>query len=406
MFKQVSFTLSFWVVAMAAQAADEPQWLKEARAREGKPIVAREFKSKDNWLKAKVPGKVVGVIEKVQGSYSIELDIGATDSVYCELYPDGVDIADTLRRMLDATLEQIEKVQGKIDIRTLDKIDAGALGHSPYLMPSWVYRVGDGDAKHLGGIKQFAMEKDGRAVYCAHTEIGYTKTFAAVANAFAETLETAEKPVPPYYREIGTMTLNGMTVGVTHATLVRDADGDTKAVITSAMLMPQANGVVHSQDVAHVEWMRPDASLINATYIIVGDGEIKSDLALKAADEQWSIDGTSSGKPVNTKLNAGALPGTWIGQARELRKLMAEEKPVGAEHNISLWLSDEITKLQDVKTKLVAQVDDKNFSAVSTIPGMTLNMTLDKASGMAVATSMQIFGQAVKQERVYSSGAF
>ena len=69
----IASALFFFALAAGAQ---EPKWLTDARAREAKTTSPREFKSKDNWFKAKVPAKVVGVIEKVDDSYSIEFDLG------------------------------------------------------------------------------------------------------------------------------------------------------------------------------------------------------------------------------------------------------------------------------------------------------------------------------------------
>jgi hypothetical protein len=311
-----------------------------------------------------------------------------------------------LRRTQEATLKIIESEQGKIDFRALDTIEGGAMGNSPYLMPAWVYRVGDGKEKRMGGLKQFALLKNGHGVYCALAEVGYSKTFATVANAFANTLEVAEEDAAPYYQEIATMSLNGRKMGVSFDSLVRDADGDTKAVVTTAFLMPDRNGVVHSQDATHVEWINGDAGMINATYVDVVDGEVKTNIALNPKDNQWIIDGEVNGKKLNETLPAESHPGTWVAQALDLRKLMAAEKPVGAEHNMSMWMSDDPTRFKVVNTKLLAEVDGKSYSAAMTIPGMAMNLTLDKTSGMSSNTSMQLSGQTVKVERVYVSGAF
>ena len=62
---------------------------------------AAEIKSKDKWFKARVPAKVVGDIEKVEGSYTVELNIGSDQSVYCEIMPEGFDMADMVRRKLE-----------------------------------------------------------------------------------------------------------------------------------------------------------------------------------------------------------------------------------------------------------------------------------------------------------------
>jgi hypothetical protein len=107
MSKRALAAQSVLLATFAVQGAEEPQWLKDARAREGKSGPAVELKSKDNWFKAKVPARVVGVIEKVEGSYSIEFNIGSEQTAYCEVVPDGFDMANMLRRTLDITLKQV-----------------------------------------------------------------------------------------------------------------------------------------------------------------------------------------------------------------------------------------------------------------------------------------------------------
>ena len=57
MSKRLLWRFRFSCPVLAA-AADEPQWLKDARAREGKPGQSVEVMSKDKWFKAKVPAKL------------------------------------------------------------------------------------------------------------------------------------------------------------------------------------------------------------------------------------------------------------------------------------------------------------------------------------------------------------
>ena len=147
------------LLSTLAQAAEEPQWLKDARAREGKAKPA-VLKSKDNWFKAKVPAKVIGDIEKSEGSYTVELNIGSDQSVYCEIMPEGFDMADMIRRNLEFTMGQVAEAQGKVEARSLESIDAGVFGNVPYLQTQWLYRVNDGTAQRLGGFKQIIDGKE------------------------------------------------------------------------------------------------------------------------------------------------------------------------------------------------------------------------------------------------------
>src|SRR5690606_33107012 len=118
-----------------------------------------EFKSKDGWFKAKAPGKVSGAIEKVEGSYSVEIDIGSEAAVQCEVYPEGIDLANALRVTALGAFEAIGESYGKVEGRVLEASDAGAHGPVPFIALTWLYRVSTPEGAKLGSLKQFVMEK-------------------------------------------------------------------------------------------------------------------------------------------------------------------------------------------------------------------------------------------------------
>jgi hypothetical protein len=406
MSKRLLAALSVFLVSFAAQAAEEPQWLKDARAREGKAVRPAEIKSKDNWFKAKVPAKVVGDIEKVEGSYTVELNLGGEQPAFCEIMPDGFDMADMLRRNLEFTMGQVAEAQGKVELRMLEAIDAGVFGNVPYLQAHWIYRVNDGTAARVGGFKQIAMEKNDQGIYCAHVDLGYNQTFAAVAKAFADTFQSTSDTPPPFYEEIMIATMAGKKMGIALTTLERDKDGDTKAVETTALLVPTPDGKLISQDAVHLEWIRPDASLINATHFIAKDGELTTSLSLNVVEEAWVVDGELDGKKVNEKLKTDTQPGTWVATALGLRKLMATENPVGAEHRIAAWMADDPIKLTDARTKLLSKVGAKQFKALATAGEMSATLTLDKESGTVELAEIKMDPLELKLERVYVKGSF
>jgi hypothetical protein len=177
MFKQLVCVVSTSFLATAATGAEEPQWLKDARAREARSTPATAIQSKDGWFKARVPGKVGHVIEQEEGSYSVEIDLGTDAPIQREVYPKGIDMANALRRTLIATMKDTAENQGIVEARNLEVLDAGAYGNAPFISTSWIYRVAGKDGALLGGYKQFVMEKNQYNVYCAHLDLGYTKTF-------------------------------------------------------------------------------------------------------------------------------------------------------------------------------------------------------------------------------------
>jgi hypothetical protein len=406
MSKRMWLALSAFVASFSVQAADEPQWLKDARAREGKMGLPSAIKSKDNWFKAKLPAKLIGEIEKVEGSYTVELNIGSDQSAYCEIMPEGFDMADMIRSNLEFTMEQVAKGQGKIEVRALEATDAGVFGNVPYLQTQWVYRVNDGKAQLLGGFQQISMEKNGQGIYCAHVDIGYTKTFFAVAKAFAETFESASDEPAPFYEEIAVTTIGGRKLGISRTTLDRDEEGDIKVTDTSAMLSPVANGVLHSDDTIRLEWVRPDYSLINATRFVAKNGALTTNLNLKFVDKAWIVDGDHDGKKLNHKLKGDGQPGTSLAQAVGLRKILAASDPIGSQQTMWSWLGSAPDTLVETNTKITAKAGDKKFKGVANLEGINADVIIDQVSGTVAFAEVKTNGIEMTFERVYARGTF
>jgi hypothetical protein len=400
----IAFSL---LVCTSAFGADDPKWLKDARARESKSLKTTEIRSKDGWFRARVPGKVKGAIEKVEGSYSVELNISSDASVFCEVFPEGVDFANALRVTFDNSLKTIESSQGKLEARALERTDAGAFGTVPFISATWLYRVSGPDGALVGALKQIIMEKDETAVYCAHNELGYAQTFATLAQAFAESLVTQAPVVTPHFLEISTASMSGTKIGVTVSRLERDSDGDTRALQSTAIFLATADGKIQSQDSRHLNWVRPDGSLINSVSTDVANGEVTESLGLKQADDgTWSVEGTVQGKNVKTSLPAGSQPGNWVLQSQQLRALLAEPDPVGREHSMGLWIAENPEKLTAVKTRILAKHGDAHFTARGDIGAIPADLTIDKATGTAAAADVQIGPVKMKLERVHVSGSF
>jgi hypothetical protein len=405
MFKR-AVLLSAMLSSTAAFGAEEPKWLKDARAREIKSQKLNEFKSKDGWFKASVPGKVVNTVEEVEGSYSVELDIGGEGRVYCEVYPKGVDLANSLRVTFTGAKKEIETSQGKLEAHALESSDAGAYGPVPYLSLSWIYRIAATGGSQLGALKQFVLEKHGVAVYCSHNELGFSKTFAAIAKGFADTLTTTEPVVAPQFVEISTVSMAGTDIGFAFVTVTRDSEGDLRASQTTAMLIATGDGNVQSQDSAHIDWIRPDGTLINSANTDVESGEIANNLSLKEVEGTWTVEGELQGKAVKATLPKDAQPGNWVAQAREVRALLARPDAVGKEHSARMWIAENPDKLTEAKTKILARQGDKFHTGKGELGSMSLSLTLDNATGMASTGEATIGPLKLKFDRVYVNGSF
>jgi hypothetical protein len=243
------------------------------------------------------------------------------------------------------------------------------------------------------------------AVYCAHDDLGYTRTFATLTKAFAESLETRKSAAAPHFIEISTASMSGTKFGVTLTTLERGGDGGFKARKTTALLIATHNGHVRSQDSTHLNWVRPDGSLIHAANTEISNGETSNKLSLKEQEDgAWVMEGEIQGKAVKTHLPRDSKPGNWVAQSRELRALLSEPDAVGREHRMGIWISENPAKLTPAKTRVLTRRDDRQFTARVEFGSINATLTLDKTTGTASATDVKIGPVNMRIERVYVEG--
>jgi hypothetical protein len=390
----LSFTLN-------VQAGD-PQWLKDARAKEAPKISVREIKSTDGWFRARVPANLVGNIELSEGSYSVQLDVGAPSPLSCEVFPDGMDVADGLKRIF-ANIISDANSQQKVETHALESVDAGNWDDIAWLQATWIYRVSDGRDKLLGGARQYSFDKDGVGVYCGISDLGYSNTTSNVVRALATSLTVAKPAAPAYFTEILVWSARGMNIGVTKTRYERDADGDTQSSVDISMLFP-VNGKAISSDGLRREWVRPDGELINAVAVMVEDGNMTANLRLDPRDDRWVISGKRHGKDVEKMLPENSRPGSGIGLSMALRQLVARPSPVGAEHLMWIWDGGDLLGLAESRTRITRSTG-LEFIADYQLGKDKSTVTLDR-KGAATAMQMSVAGMTLEMRRVYVTGSF
>jgi hypothetical protein len=397
--------LPLLLLAGTALAQGEPQWLKDARAREGKDLKEQALKSKDGYINARTRGKVLNEIVGEEGSYSIAIDIGADTPANCEVIVDGFDLAGILRATADITFKEVEPVQGKIDARAVERTDAGVFGVSPYLAVDWIYRVNSEKGPLLGSLKQIAVMKNGHGLYCAHVDLGYSKSFFDAAKLLVETIAFSEEAPSPYYSEIAVAALAGARIGVVTATVERDEEGDSKMVSSTSLLLRVTPDSLSTQDTSHVQWVRPDGSLINATHVVSNNNELDANLQLQADEEVWLVSGEFKGKSIEQKI-ASTAPVTWLQQAQARRGMFGQKDVVGKQLSEAQWTIVDPTRFIETQTTVLSVIDAGHLSARETIGGMTAEHVLDKVTGMPSKTVMHVGPQTIEIERVFVQGSF
>jgi hypothetical protein len=379
--------------------------LVEARGREVKPVALQTIKSEDEFLSVKVPAKLKGEIDPSEGSYSLALDFGAAHEAHCEIFPDGIDLANALRTAAGVTFEAVEAVQGKVEARAIERTDAGAIGRWPFLAVDWVYRVTTDKGPMLGNLKQVAAIKNGHGVYCAHVDVGYSKSFKALVNALVESLETKAALGTPYLSDITVMSLGTSKVGVVHSTLTRDEDGDTRADSITSLMIPNGPGTVVTQDSTQVHFIQPDGSLLNAVHVQSTNGELDVDLSLALNEEdQWVVEGQFKGKELKTVVPGDREPGTPVSQILLRRQVLNLPDAVGQERTDWTWLAQNPTEFSEWRLKVLGKSAGGQSTVQESVAGLTVDMVVNSATGMTISGSMPIGPQTLSIQSVFTEG--
>jgi hypothetical protein len=392
-------------VSYSLAIAEEPQWLLDARAKEGQLIEPHVVTSADKHISFSVPVALSGELKESKDSYEALLTLGPGAVADCEILNSSIDVAALLRQTARISFSgPIEKAQGKLEKRMVESTDAGVAGATAYLGVVWLYRVNDGTGAKLGALRQYAAGRAGHGIYCALNDVGYAKTFEKVVHALIESLKTTDDEQEPYYREVSVATLRGMPVGYSSLAMRRDKDGDTKFVETTTLVLSNGSDDVHTMDDVHVDFVKPDGALINSKRVMSNNGEIDLDLSLKRDGAKWHVDGKFKGKDVNETIGEGA-PSTWQSETNVLRNLLAKEKPVGAEASESQWLVADPGRFTDTPVKVLAAVDANTYSVRQTIANTAVDLIVDRATGQTTQGTMQLGAVAIRFERISVHGS-
>ncbi len=398
------------LVAALAHGQGQPQWLIDAQAREATLPPATEVASEDGWLQARVPGAVRHKVVLDRGGYSLSIALGSGSGgdrvISCEVLRGSRDLAALLAETAEVTLGQLSKVNGEIEVRVVEAVDAGAVGGHPFMALRWVYRARRGGDVRVGGLKQFAADLGEAVVYCADDELGFVKTFDAVARRLTESLRIDGKPVDTgYFGEISVMSLNGQRVGVASTVMRRDADGDTEVRTKGAMLLQRTPGQLITEDTVEVQWVRPDGSLINALQVKAEQGKLTEDVGLKRhEDGRWRAAGKLAGKDVDFDL--GEAPSSFVALAQARRQLMARPNPVGASTEASSWSSLDLSRLLPARATVLAAAGPDAYSGREELGGIVIDAVLDRKTGTMASARIPIGPLSLDLQRVHQHGAF
>ena len=393
------------VCAYPALAA-EPQWLADARAREGTVGALHAVTTPDKQVSFSLPVRLLDEVKDDGDFYLVNFQLAPGVDGACDIFKDDIDVAATLRGAAGTTFANvIEPAQGKVQRKAVERIDAELLGTTPVLTANWLYVVKAGDGNRIGGFRQVAASQAGHGVYCALVDLGYAKTFEQVIGAILASLSPAAEFKAPYYREVTIASVKDMRIGFSQLELRRDGDGDTQVRDSTTMLMTTTGDELKSNDSVHLEWAHPDGSYINGNHIVADNGEIEESVALKTGDHgHWLVDGKFKGQDVKEEIESGE-PTSWLGYTRLLRTVLAGDKPVGTEVSCDQWISADPGRLSQMKLKVLAALDAKSYSVRESIGGILADLVVDASTGQTLSGTMDIGPTQIKMMRVLVQGS-
>lgn len=392
--------------SLSAAAADEPQWLKDARAREGKDLQESAVASQDGFFSARVLGTPGGEVTFEDGGYHFDIDIGSQTPATCEVIPDAFDPAALLQAAADLTFKNVEPLHGTIEQKVVESTDAGAFGGSPFLAVNWLYHANDGQGAKLGALKQVAILQGEHGIYCAHVDLGFVDSFLRSVRTLSESIRFARE-WQPLFSEVGVFTLAGARTGIAWTHMTRDEEGDTQLVTTTSFAIRLAADTLRTEDIVHVQWVRPDGTLITGIHVASENGQLETELRLaRSDDEKWWVTGKFKGKSIEQALEGEGQPASWIEMANQRRRAFARPDVAGVELVSSMWLTADPTRLLESRTTLHAAIDAQNIPATEVVGGMKAEHVLDTATGFPVRSSLAVGSLAIQIDRVHVKGSF
>ena len=278
-----------------------PEWFKVAIDNEKAVKKKSKLKIKSLDVNAKVLGKIK-ISESGDNYWYYTLDIGTATPVECYVLTDFDGPANSFHAILDASLENVEKLNGKpMTGRVTYAVDSGVNNGIPYLLLDTLYHVGEGNNKASGTIKGLTARTGDTLQICTHNEIGYRKAFLSVFESFVMAFSNRAYN-DAFYQSVYKVNVNGIPVGYGHETYIKDAEGDIQALQHSAFLMPvDASSLLRSDSVA-TNWSRPDGSVINTESFSVANGAVAHHFALQHDGERWQVKGEMQGKEAQFTL--------------------------------------------------------------------------------------------------------
>lgn len=310
-------------VGAGCAARHDDAWIAQLRAREAAERPLQEVGSSDGAFAARVPADA-GTIEPGAEADYVTLGIGSDTPIECVLYHDEVEAASTLQTSAADVFAALQERYGAAVQAEIERLDAGAIGASPFLQLYWRYRVPRQGGEVLGELKQMIANREGRSVYCLLHDNGYARSFDRVVRELVGSMRfSSYDEMRPYFTQIHVLSSGGRRFGFVSTSVTLEEDGEPRIVRYAAELRRGADDALSARDVSMVEHSTVSGMLRGKIFTDFRDGEMATALSLDRADGAgWELRGEQGGQATRAALEDAEL-WSWLGTTTALREVAA-----------------------------------------------------------------------------------
>lgn len=399
----LSLTLCATVGAQDGSGSRDPNWFKKVLAREAEPLQEQVLASEAGGFTTRVAARVASPPKAAGKGYYVQLDLGTDVPMQCWIYPKGHDIASALRTYSDRVFESIARNQGTVDLKEIQRIDAGAFGPYPYLALDWLYRVTSARGSFSGQIKLIAGYKLNASAHCLHNEAGYLRTFTKAFYGLLANLEVEGNARAPYYQEVMAVSMNGLRMGGAHLTMTRDKDGNTRVGERTFFLAPARDETVTADDSNQIQWSTPNGRLTRMVDKSGSNGKQNRLLALdQKADGGWQVSGTYKSNKLQRSLKPQVLPSA-LGQMLLLSQFVAEAQPGDKKAYWEWSPSTDPAQFSPVNIEVTGRTTN-GVAARMQMEGELIDVIVD-VNGSLKSAILDMGGASLGLQRVYIEGS-
>jgi hypothetical protein len=380
-----------------APASDEKSFDFDATyKREASGLKEQGVQGPDAAWSAKVPAAAAPTVSRSENITVVDVPIGSTAAVRCQVFADSLDAAGTLFGVIKESSDSVE-------YRSIVPSGFSLVGGVPTAFLETVYVTETESGKGAGGLKLAIQVREEESLLCLHDELGFRQTFKDISSAFFSSYQPRNAPPNANtYSEMSKIHVGDVDVGYSWMRVQPgEKKGERKYSQTITTLIPTSPKEVIFNDGYEIFSYDAKNVLQSGAWVEGSSGEIIMKVSLtRLPDGKYKYQGEAKGKPLEGALDAPRGVATSLDIAARLKKQL---KAGGAfelvlpEYHPSL----DPTKLIDVKYS--HQKGDPARQVVVTTLGRPTTTDVDD-DGFPKSASFQIGKAKFSTERLKSEG--